>query len=296
MLVTMKEILDHASKENYAVAAPNVVTEIDARGYIEVAEELNSPLILDVGYRVHPDIRMFGLILTELAKASKVPVAINLDHGGNKDHIIEALASGFTSVMVDRSSLPFEENVKEVRDIVEVAHRIGVTVEAEIGHVGDATLEGGKDSKLTSVKEAKEFIEQTGVDCLAIAIGTAHGSYPRGFTPYLDIERLIEIKKETNNFPLVLHGSSGTSIEDLKKACANGINKVNIANDLCKAVVRGIKETDLEGQKAYEVWNVAKKSAKDKLREMMLIYGSKDKAWIPENKGLSTKRMTMTEN
>lgn len=280
MLYTMKEILNRASSEGYAVAAPNCFNELDARAYIEAAEECHAPLVLDVLYTAHPDLYFFGHMLRSMAEKSNVPIAVNLDHGGKKEEIIQAIQAGFTSVMVDRSALPFEENVKEVKEIVDIARLAGVSVEAELGHVGQASnYEHDGEDKLTSVEEAKKYIEQTGVDCLAVAIGTAHGAYPRGFTPYLDFDRLQEIKKELNNFPLVLHGSSGTKLEDLKKACQLGINKVNISNDLCKASVYALKEADLDGQKAYDVWTVAKNSTKEKLKEMIKIYGSEKKAW-----------------
>ena len=280
MLYTMKQILEVASKNGYAVAAPNCFNELDARAYIEAAEEMKAPLILDVLYTGHPDIFFFGHMLRYLAQQSSVPIAINLDHGADKYQHIKAIQAGFTSVMVDRSALPFEENVKQVKQIVDIAHLAGVSVEAELGHVGEANnYEHDGNDKLTSPIEAKNYIEQTGVDCLAVAIGTAHGAYPRGFTPYLDFDRLVEIKKTVNNFPLVLHGSSGTKIEDLRKACQLGINKVNVSNDLCKASVYALKQTDLDGQKAYDVWNVAKNSTKEKLKEMIEIYGSQNKAW-----------------
>lgn len=296
MLTTMKEILLRASKENYAVAAPNVFSELDARAYIEAAEELKAPLILDFAYGVNPDILFFGSLLRGLAKESKVPIAINLDHGGPKKQILEAIQAGFTSVMVDRSSLSFEENVGQVKEIVDIARAVGVSVEAELGHVGDASnYSVDRDAALTSVNDALNFIKNTGIDCLAVAIGTAHGAYPKDFIPYLDFERLAEIKKATDGFPLVLHGSSGTDNEQIRKACSMGINKVNIANDLCRAVVKAIKAQDLDGQAAYSVYAVAREGAKAKLMEMIKIYGSKGKAWALQPRGLIKGVKSMEE-
>ncbi len=275
MLYTMKELLDVASKENYAIAAPNCFHELDAGAYIEAAEESNAPLILDVLYTAHPDIRFFGNMLRYMAEHASVPIAINLDHGGAKHEHIKAIQAGFTSVMVDRSALDFDDNVKEVKEIADMAHMANVSVEAELGHVGMANnYENDGSDKLTSPSMAKEYIALTDVDALAVAIGTAHGAYPRGFTPYLDFERLVQIKKETDSFPLVLHGSSGTKIEDLRSACRLGINKVNISNDLCKASAIALQEADLDGQKAYDVWNIAKEATKKKLIEMIEVYGS----------------------
>lgn len=287
MLVTMKEILDIASKENYAVAAPNVFSELDIRAYIEAAEELNSPIIINLLYAHNPDLKMMSHIVKELASQSFVPVALNLDHGGAKEEIVEAICSGFTSVMIDRSALSFNENAAQTKEIVDIAHAVGVSVEAEFGHVGQA-INAKEDTKkaLTTPEEAKKFVEETGVDCLAVAIGTAHGAYPRGFTPYLDVERLIEIKKAVNGLPLVLHGSSGSNPEDLIKVCANGINKVNVATDLCKAAIKALKETDFEKRNPYDVWYVARQAAKAKLKECMSLYGSIGKAWKKDPVGV----------
>ena len=294
----MKEILDHASKENYAVAAPNVFSELDMRAYIEAAEELNSPIIINVHVAHNPDLYTMAKLAREFANQSFVPVAVNLDHGGKKEEILTAIRAGFTSVMIDRSSLSFEENASQTKEIVDVAHAVGVSVEAEFGHVGQAD-NAKEDTKkaLTTPEEAKKFVEETNVDCLAVAIGTAHGSYPRGFTPYLDVERLIEIKKAVNGLPLVLHGSSGSDPEDLRKVCANGINKVNVANDLCKAAVKAIRETDLDGNKAYDVWYVARSAAKAKLKEFMELYGSVNKAYKKEPEGILSedKQRDMSE-
>jgi len=297
MLVTMKEILDRASLGNYAVGAPNVSTELDARAYIEAAEELNAPIILDVDYISNPNFVFFGKMLCELARMSSVPVALNLDHGADLEQVYQSLQAGLTSVMLDRSSLPDEQNIAEVKYVVDICHKCGVSVEAELGHVGQANnYDVDRDAALTNVKDAVNFIKETGVDCLAVAIGTAHGSYAKGQKPYLDFERLAEIKKAVGQaFPLVLHGSSGTDIEDVRKACTMGINKVNISNDLCKATVAGVREADLEGNKAYDVWEVLKEANKQKMKEMIKVYGSDGKAWVAENKGLNKVTTSMAE-
>ncbi|MFR7474133.1 MAG: class II fructose-bisphosphate aldolase [Christensenellales bacterium] len=225
MLVTMKEILERASAENYGVAAPNVNTELDARCALEAAEELNAPIILDVGGTANPDIVFYGSFLTRLADASSVPVAINLDHGGSYEEVMSALRAGFTSVMVDRSVLPYEENVKEVSEIVKIAHAMGVSVEAELGHVGqgDNYAVDGKTA-LTDPEEAKKYIEETGVDMLAVAIGTAQRHVG---TPKIHFDR-CKRSKVTGNFPLVLHGGSGSGV----RTCASlqmGISRLTFA-------------------------------------------------------------------
>lgn len=220
MLVTMKEILDRASKGYYAVPAPNVGGEREARAAIEAAEELNSPIIIDVGYSAHPDLVFFGSYLTTLANQSTVPVAINLDHGGHNSVAmlrdpITAIRAGFSSIMVDRSMFDYETNLSMVAEIVPVAHAVGVSVEAELGHVGEGADPDGS-THLTDPSQALDYIQRTGVDCLAVSIGTAHGAYAKGFTPKIDFDRLHEIKKVTNEFPLVMHGGSGTGDENIK--------------------------------------------------------------------------------
>ena len=288
MLVTMKAILDRASVENYGVAAPNITSELDARAYIEAAEELNAPVILDIYYPVHPNIRELCEICRQLAIRSSVPVAINLDHGGKREEIIEAISGGFTSVMVDRSSESFEDNVKEVKEIVDIAHAAGISVEAELGHVGQAdNYENDRDAALTSPEQAKKYVELTGVDCLAVAIGTAHGSYPKGFVPTIDFDRLAEIKEIVGTLPLVLHGSSGTSLDDLRKVCKMGINKINVGNDLFQTAVHSVTEGDLEGGKANDVYYVIREAVKAKLKELICVYGSDGKAWVPEDLGIT---------
>ncbi|MCI8294017.1 MAG: class II fructose-bisphosphate aldolase [Hespellia sp.] len=293
MLVSMKEILVRASKENYAVPAPNVMSEMDARAMLEAAEEMNAPIIIDVGYSANPDILMFGSYLTKLCEDASVPVAINLDHGGAFAEAIMAIKAGFTSIMVDRSTLPYEENVKEVKELVKVAHSIGVSVEAELGHVGQGEqYDVDRDAALTDPAQAKQYIEDTGIDCLAVAIGTAHGAYVG--TPYLDFDRLAEIKKVVGaDFPLVLHGGSGTGEEALGKVSKMGINKINIANDLFKAATIGIEEAKLSGNGYYTVYDVAKQSEKDTIKKYLEIFGTKGKAWKVER---AAKKAVETTN
>lgn len=282
MLVTMKEILDRASAENYGVAAPNVATELDARAVITIAEELNAPIILDVAYMATADIKFLGRYLTLLAEKSNVPVAINLDHGSTFEQAAMAIASGFTSVMVDRSTAPYEQNVAEVAELVKFAHAAGVSVEAELGHVGQGeSYAADRDAGLTDPEQAKDYIERTGIDMLAVAVGTAHGEYTG--EPHIDFDRLAEIKKVTGNFPLVLHGGSGSGDENLAKACRMGINKVNIYTDLAKAAVAKVKALPAAGM----IWHGITEGIKEQIGYYIELFGGKDKAWTPENKGIS---------
>lgn len=231
MLVTMAEILHDAKKGNYGVTAPNVQSEDTARAVIRVAEELKAPMIVDVNAFIHPDLPWFVGFIRDLAERASVPVAINLDHGRSYHDIMLGIRSGFTSIMVDRSSLPYEDNVRETQEVVKMCHELGMSVEAELGHVGQGqnyAVDGV--SNLTVPEEAASFIKETNVDCLAVAIGTAHGRY-KG-TPHIDFERLAKIVELCGDTPLVLHGGSGTGDENLKKAVHSGIQKVNLATEL----------------------------------------------------------------
>ena len=290
MLITMKEMLDRASKENYGVAAPNVAHELDARAVLQAAEMMNAPIILDVAYGATPDIIFYGKYLTQLADKAAVPVAINLDHGGTYEEGVAAIAAVFTSIMVDRSTLPYEENVAQVRELVKVAHALNVSVEAELGHVGQgASYAADRDAGLTKPEQAVQYIKDTGIDMLAVAIGTAHGEYVG--TPHIDFDRLVEIKKATNGFPLVLHGGSGSGDENLKKACQLGINKVNIYTDLAKAAVRQINEDGIPGM----IWKSITDGIVKQISYYIELFGGKDKAWKIENKGLGFHEIDTTE-
>ncbi|MDR2157004.1 MAG: class II fructose-bisphosphate aldolase [Clostridiales Family XIII bacterium] len=277
MLVGMKEILVDAMQKKYGVAAPNVYDEFTVVACIRAAEEEKSPLILDF-YEAMSDIFRFGKIAVGLAEAASVPIAINLDHGGSFEVAIKAIRAGFTSIMVDRSTLPFEENVKEVAELTRIAHSVGVSVEAELGHVGSGAQYGeDRDRGLTVPEEAVKFVELTGVDCLAVAVGTAHGVYQSA--PYLDQERLIEIRRLVK-VPLVLHGGSGTGDEGLKKAIGNGISKVNLFTDLSNAGHDALKAfIDGGGHSIIEDYNAGVNGFKDKLVHYIKLFGSDNKAW-----------------
>ena len=253
MLVPMKDILLHAQKEGYAVVAANCNNEDTVRACIEAAEEQRSAIILNIGYGANSmqyDHRLgrlvgehfeevpklmvfFGRICEKLAEDASIPVAINLDHGASFEHAIWAIRAGYTSIMIDRSMLPFEQNIAEVKELVKIAHAVNVSVEAELGHVGwGAQYEKDGISHLTDPTEARQYVAQTGCDALAVAIGSAHGEYSG--TPYIDFDRLKEIRNNVT-VPLVLHGGSGTGKENLRRAAKEGICKVNIGTDLYKA-------------------------------------------------------------
>lgn len=279
MLVTMKEILDRASKENYAVVAPNVFYELETTAVLELAEELNSPIILDV-------FPTFSKSILELAKNCKVPVAINLDHGRSYEDIIKTMTRGVTSVMVDRSMKPFDENVNEVKEIVKIAHAIGISVEAELGHVGNGSEYDDENSLcLTDPKEAKRYVELTNVDALAVAIGTAHGKYVK--EPHIHFDLLKQIKSEVD-IPLVLHGGSDSGFDNIAEACKNGINKVNVNTALMNGAIDEIKITMETNRRSILFFDI-KNGYKKVLKKYMEACGCIDKAWKVEIVGISSK-------
>lgn len=278
MLVTMKEMLQKAQKQGYGVIAPSIHDSdscMDAA--IEAAQELRSPVILNIGYRAFPENELaFYIRLARMrAERATVPVAINQDHGGTYEQAMTCIHYGFTSVMADRSMLGFEENIEQVSEIVKVAHACGVSVEAELGHVGvGLQYETDRDAALTDPALAKEYVERTGVDCLAVAIGTAHGMYSG--TPYLDFERLQAIVK-TVDVPLVLHGGSGTGDENLAKACTMGICKVNVGTDCRHAAARSMRKEE-DKEIFARPFRVIKDGFKTPILHYMKLFGSVGKA------------------
>lgn len=276
MLVSMKEIVDAAQKGGYAVSAPNVYDEDTICAAIEAAEELNAPQILDFSWVLTPK-RYPGVlqIAVERARRAKVPVALNQDHGGEFWEAVDAIRHGITSVMVDRSDLPFEENIAQVAEIAKFAHACGVSVEAELGEVGSGASYDG-NAGLTDPAQAAEFVARTGVDCLAVAVGTAHGDY-KG-TPTIHFDRLAAIRKEVS-VPLVLHGGSGSGDENLAKACTMGIAKVNVYTDLSNNALEALKSWKPEGKVlCCHVKDVLKAGYKEKLIHYMNLFGQVGKA------------------
>lgn len=288
MLVTMRELMEHADAHNYAVMAPNIGFELEARACLKAAEQMQAPVILDVCFQESPDVVVQGWYLRMLAEEACVPVAINQDHGSDFAHAIAAIRGGYTSIMVDRSFLPFEENVAQVRELVKIAHAVGVTVEAELGHVGDTSDdEADRRRSFTKPEEAKSFVEQTGVDCLAVAIGTAHGLY-KG-TPELDFELLAQLKADLK-MPLVLHGGSGTGDENIRRACTMGINKVNVFSELIFFTYQELLKADYNNESGELIWQHIMDAHCRRLSELMEISGSAGKNWSGRTHGLHDKK------
>lgn len=235
MYVSMKEMLKHASENKYAVMACNCINYEQAKAICEAAAEEAAPVIIDIAPRqmkLHATPEVMAPMIKEIAEPLDVPVALNLDHGADYHDIVRCLKAGYSSVMVDASSYDFEENVRRTRLITSLAHECGASVEAELGHVGQAAAGDGRSADMyTNVDMACEFVERTGCDALAVAIGTAHGKYPEGFVPQLDFDRLAELK-EALKMPLVLHGGSGAGEENIRRVVELGINKINVCTDL----------------------------------------------------------------
>ena len=228
-LVTMKSLLEQAKKNYRGIGAFSVGNMEMVKGAVEAAEELNTPIILQIAeVRLnHSPLALMGPMMVQAAKEAKVEIAVHLDHGLTMEVVQKALDYGFTSVMFDSSTYPFEENIKRTREVVRLAEKYGATTEAELGLVGGSE-DGSYDHgiRCTNPDDAKLFCERTGIDALAVAIGNAHGNYP--VAPKLAFDVLEEIHKKTE-VPLVLHGGSGITDDDFQKAISLGIVKVNIA-------------------------------------------------------------------
>lgn len=244
MLVTGKEILDKANQNNYAVGAFNVNNLEFVQAVIVAAELMDSPVIIQTteGAIKYAGIDYLSSIIKFAAKKARVPVAFHLDHGTTYEIIMQCIANGWTSVMIDGSHYDLETNIKLTKEVVKVAHACKISVEAELGRlsgVEDQISVKEKDAQYTDPKEAEIFVKETEIDSLAIAIGTAHGIY-KG-KPKLDFNRLAEIKSILK-MPIVLHGASGISDRDLKKAVKYGVNKINIDTDLRLAFKQGCED------------------------------------------------------
>lgn len=246
MLINSKDLLNLARDKKFAVPSTNFIDQNSIKAYVNVAEKLNLPIILAYA-EAHDDyisLSEAAMLGKYYGKKAKVPVVLHFDHGTDINKIKKAVDLGFTSVMIDASQEPFEENVRRTLEIVDYAHKFGVTVEAEIGHVGSGeNYENHEisESQLTTPEDAKRFVEETDVDSLAVSIGTAHGTYKQ--KPKLNFKRLEEIF-EVVDIPLVLHGGSSTGDEKLNRCAKNGITKINIFTDLINAGYDGIKESE----------------------------------------------------
>ncbi len=255
MLINMKEMLAVADKNGFAVPAFNIGSEAILKGVIESANEKDAPVIL----AIHPtELEFLGdsFIKTciEEAYKSKVPMVIHLDHGGKFEEVLRAIHCGFTSVMIDASHLAYEENVAITKKVVEVAKPLNVSVEAELGTIGTTgeSYEGGtSDIIYTDPALAKDFVSKTGIDSLAVAIGTAHGIYPKNMKPKLKLD-LLKTIRDTVDIPLVLHGGSSNPDDEIAASVKIGISKINISSDIKFAFYKKCREVLTENPKWIE--------------------------------------------
>lgn len=281
MLVTSKELLLDAQKNGYAVGAFNVENMEMVQAVIAAAEELHSPVIMQTTPSTlnYADPDYFFANVACAAKKASVPVVLHLDHGSSFALAMKAFRAGYTSIMIDGSHSVFEENIAITKAVVDACHPGKVPVEAELGKVGgkEDDLDGGNGG-YTDPSEAAEFVERTGVDFLAVAIGTAHGVY-KGI-PKLDLDRLSEIRKVVS-IPLVLHGTSGVPDDTVRECVKRGICKVNYATDLRIAFTEGVKEVltkapDTIDPKKYNA--AGREKVKAYVMSKMLVCGSNDRA------------------
>jgi len=285
MLVNLNEILEIAEREKIAIGMFNATGFDSLQAVIAAAEELNQPVIIAHAevHNVYNDISIVGPAMIAAAKAAKVPVCVHLDHGESMEMIYRALRIGFTSVMIDASALPYEENLALTKQVTEMAHAMGVSVEAELGRLvtGEA---GSKQEENTEMKaedfytdpaEAEAFCRETGVDALAIAFGTAHGFYTA--QPALDFDVVKNVKAATA-LPLVMHGGSGVSEEGFKKAIAGGIRKINYYSYMSKAGYEAAKAEIEAGNSKYlhDVEFAAMKAMKEDVKKAIRIFANLD--------------------
>ena len=285
MLVTMKEMLADAKKNHYAIPAFDVSNYEMMKAVLETCEEEGSPALL---MTLGPDtqgrnLQLLSSMINGASKYFKIPICLHMDHATDIDFIKYGCDNGYSSVMYDGSVLPFEENARNTAIVTEYAHKKGISVEAELGHVGNASVgsisETGADTdpgeSLTVPEEVARFIEITDVDALAVAIGTSHGVYQK--TPELRIDRLDEITAVCDR-PLVLHGGSGTPNNQMQNAIHHGITKINIYSDVLYALNQGLKNylNTMTNPSTWPflVYDDAMKMMKEVVREKLRTFGS----------------------
>ncbi|MDE2858124.1 MAG: ketose-bisphosphate aldolase [Chloroflexota bacterium] len=245
MLMNMRDLLTVAREHRFAVPAYNISSNMLLTGAIEAAEAANAPVII----AIHPDElafvgTAFVKFALEEAKNASVPVVIHLDHGSSLEQIMTAIRAGFTSVMIDASELPLEQNIAACREVAALAHAVDVSVEGELGTIGELDEEaeaGAEEVVFVDPEQVKTFVDATDVDTLAVAIGTSHGLYPKDMKPEIRLDLLREIKSKVE-IPLVLHGGSGNPDEEIARSVELGICKINISADMKNAFYQKCRE------------------------------------------------------
>ncbi len=279
MLVNLKTVLDMAEKGGFCIPAFNVYNMESAMGVVKAAEEMRAPIIMQVYPRLMKEETGYYLapVILAAAKRATVPVCFHLDHGPSELETTRSLRYGATGIMLDGSTLPFEENIALTKRVVDICGFADVQVEGELGHVG--TTNDDEMDEFTTPEDAKRFVEETGVACLAVAVGTAHGRYSK--PPKLDIERIKAIREATNNTALVLHGGSGVPDEEIKKAVAAGVRKMNFATDICYTFLDTCLDELQKPDRAIAIDNFMKKpieAVKEFCKTRILLVGANGKA------------------
>jgi fructose-bisphosphate aldolase, class II len=279
MLFTGTDVVAPAYSHGFAVASYNISDFGMLTAVLAASEEAHAPVIL----LIHPDDwefvgDQFLASVFAMAAAASVPVAVQLDHGATVEQAAFALRHDFTSVMIDGSLLPYEENVAITREVAEMAHRIGVSVEGEIGTIGPRdprSLEEMQDFVFADPAQAKDFVDRTGVDLLAVAVGTAHGVYPAGFVPELKLDLIAQIN-DAVGIPLVLHGGSGAVDEQVSRAVRSGIAKVNISADMKTAYFGKLREVlaDPAQREPLDICPPALAAVRDVVRHKAEVLGA----------------------
>ena len=273
MLVNLDYVLKDAMEKNYGVGLFNTTDTDMLEAVISAAEDLRAPVIIGTAEVLLPagELKLIAPSIIAAAKRATVPVVVHYDHGLTFERCMEALQLGFSSIMFDGSAGDYEKNIADTREIVKIAHGFGATVEGEIGHVGQAdACDNDAMDMYTKAEEAVAYANATGVDALAVSIGTAHGAYKS--KPKLDLERLSEIHKALP-IPLVLHGGSGLTDDDFRNSIKYGINKVNIFTDLCLAGNRAMEMGLAEGKAYLDIRNMKVEEMKKEVIKKMLVFG-----------------------
>ncbi|WP_285140460.1 ketose-bisphosphate aldolase [Listeria monocytogenes] len=283
MLYTMKDLLAVGKEDQFAVPAFNICSFDMLKAIMEEVEANNAPVILEI----HPDeIEYLGdnfvATVREYAYRSKVPVVIHMDHGGTIKDVMRAIRNGYTSVMIDASRASYEENVALTTQVVELAHKVGVSVEAELGTIGNnGSAEGGADTIIyTDPDQAEDFVSRTGIDTLAVAIGTAHGLYPKDKKPELNMPLLKELNKRLD-IPFVLHGGSGNPDKEVSESVQYGVRKVNLSSDLKSVFFEEVRRVLVDNPAMYEpnqVYPSANEKVKDVVRHKLDILNTTGQA------------------
>ncbi len=284
MLMNMKDLLGVAYKNKFAVGSFNVANSEFVRVVIDSAEEKNAPAII----QIHPnEVELVGdefvAYVREKCRNAKVPMAIHLDHGSSVNDVMRAIRNGYTSVMIDASHASFEDNISITKEVVKIAHAVNVSVEAELGTIGsnEGSSEGGADEILyTDVNDAKRFVEETGIDTLAVAIGTSHGQYKHAGKPELKLDLLEEINKMVG-IPLVLHGGSDNKDEEISQTYLHGVAKINLSTDMKNAFFQEMRQFLTNQPSAYEpdvIMPSARKAAQEVVMRKMDLFNSTNNA------------------